>query len=194
MISPFAHPLFTTMFGIGVYFALHQRRTVAKISSLLLGYIAAAGMHGLWNGSALLGAKTYLGVYVLWMMPLFALAIVLAINSRRREQRIVAAKLPAMVAGGLVAPADAAWLGSMRTRKSAVRAALRFGGRPAGSAVKRYALQVVRLAYVRDRIDRGFGDERVFALQWEEAYRVEITRVAAGPALWQLSMYHLPVR
>ena len=49
----------------------------------------------------------------------------------------------------------------MRTRKSVVQTALRFGGRPAGSTVKRFAVQVVELAYVRDRIDRGFGDERV---------------------------------
>ena len=151
-------------------------------------------MHGLWNGSALLGANTYLAVYVLWMMPVFALAIVLAVNSRRREQRIVANKLPYMVATGMLTPIEASWLGSMRTRKAAVQTALQFGGRPAGTAVKRFALQVVELAYVRDRIDRGFGDERVFALQHEKAYRVMAARAAAGPALYQLGGYRLPVR
>jgi RsiW-degrading membrane proteinase PrsW (M82 family) len=194
VISPFAHPLFTTMFGIGVYFALHQRGLIGRIGCLLLGYVGAVVMHGLWNGSALLGANTYLAVYVLWMMPVFALAIVLAVNSRRREQRIVANKLPYMVATGMLTPIEASWLGSMRTRKAAVQTALQFGGRPAGTAVKRFALQVVELAYVRDRIDRGFGDERVFALQHEEAYRVMAARAAAGPALYQLGGYRLPVR
>ena len=194
VISPFAHPLFTTMFGIGVYFALHQRGVIGRIGCLLLGYVGAVVMHGLWNGSALLGANTYLAVYVLWMMPIFALAIVLAITGRRREQRIVADKLPYMVATGMLTPVEATWLGSMRTRKMAVAAALRFGGRPAASAVKRFAIQVVELAYVRDRIDRGFGDERVFALQHEEAHRVMIARAAAGPALYQLGGYRLPVR
>ena len=194
VISPFAHPLFTTMFGIGVYFALHQRGVMGRIGCLLLGYVGAVVMHGLWNGSALLGGNTYLAVYVLWMMPVFALAIVLAITSRRREQRIVADKLPYMVATGMLTPHEASWLGSMRTRKTAVQTALRFGGRPAGTAVKRFALQVVELAYVRDRIDRGFGDERVFALQHEEAHRVMIARAAAGPALYQLGGYRLPVR
>ena len=194
LISPFAHPLFTTMLGIGVYFALHQRNILGKLGCLLLGYLAAVVMHGMWNGSALLGANTYLGVYVLWMMPIFALAIVLAITSRRREQRIVADKLPYMVATGMLTPVEASWLGSLRSRKTAVAAALRFGGRPAGSAVKKFALQVVELAYVRDRIDRGFGDERVFALQHEEAHRVLAARAAAGPALHQLSGYRFPVR
>ena len=191
VISPFAHPLFTTMFGIGVYFALHQRGLIGRIGCLLLGYVGAVVMHGLWNGSALLGANTYLAVYVLWMMPVFALAIVLAVNSRRREQRIVANKLPYMVATGMLTPIEASWLG---TRKAAVQTALQFGGRPAGTAVKRFALQVVELAYVRDRIDRGFGDERVFALQHEEASRVMAARAAAGPALYQLGGYRLPVR
>jgi len=194
VIGPFAHPLFTTMTGIGVYFALHQRTVAAKVGFVLLGYLAAVVMHGLWNGSALLGANTYLGVYVLWMMPVFALAIVLAINSRRREQRIIADKLPYMVSSGMLTPVEASWLGSLKTRRAAAQAARRFGGRPAGSAVKRFALQVVELAYVRDRIDRGFGDERVFALQHEEAHRVMALRAAAGPVLYQLGRYRFPVR
>jgi hypothetical protein len=60
--------------------------------------------------------------------------------------------------------------------------------------VKRFALQVVELAYVRDRIDRGFGDERVFALQNDEADRVMAARVAAGPALAQLAAYRIAPR
>ena len=193
VIGPFAHPLFTTMIGIGVYFAMHRRHPLGKLGCLLLGYLAAVVMHGLWNGSALLGANTYLGVYVLWMMPVFALAIVLAISSRRREQRIVADKLPYMVATGLLTPTEGNWLGSMRTRKAVVQTAVRHGGRPAGSAVKGFALQVVELAYVRDRIDRGFGDERVFALQNDEVYRVMAARAAAGPVLHQIQGHWIPV-
>src|SRR6185295_13567660 len=59
IMAPFAHSLFTTMSGIGVYFALQQRNTLAKIGCILLGYIAAVTMHGLWNGSSLLGVETY---------------------------------------------------------------------------------------------------------------------------------------
>ncbi len=194
VLGPFAHPLFTTMFAVGVYFALHQRGTLGKIACLLAGYLAAVLLHGLWNGSALLGAGTYLGVYVLWMMPVFGLSVVLAVASRRREQRIVAAKLPGMVAAGLITPAEAAWLGSLPARKLAVRSALRVGGKPAGSAVKTLAYRVVELAYVRDRIDRGFGDERVFALQHEEAHRVAVARAHAAPVLYHLGGYRFPVR
>lgn len=193
VVGPFAHPLFTTMTAIGVYFALKQRNTVAKAVALLLGYLAAVLMHALWNGSALLGSQTYLSVYVMWMMPVFALAITLAVMSRRREGEIIAGKLPAMISTGLLTPAEASWAGSLRARKTAVRNARQFGGRPAASSVKRFVTQVVELAYVRDRIDRGFGDERVFALQNEEVHGVMAARAAAAPALHRLHGYAPPV-
>jgi RsiW-degrading membrane proteinase PrsW (M82 family) len=188
IMAPFAHSLFTTMFGIGVYFALQQRSSVAKVTHLLLGYAGAVAMHALWNGSSLLSVEAYFAVYVFWMVPIFALAIVLGVQSRRREQRIVAEKLPGMVAAGLVTPNEATWLGSIRTRKAAIGQTARFGGKPAAKTVKNFAAQVVELAFVRDRIDRGFGDQRVFALQNEEAYAVYAAR-AAAPALQSLAGY-----
>jgi protease PrsW len=188
IMAPFAHPLFTTMTGIGVYFALHQRNVAAKIGYILLGYISAVIMHGLWNGSSLLSVEAYFGVYVFWMVPIFGLAIWLGVASRRREQRVVAAKLPGMVAAGLLTPNEATWLGSIRHRKAAIGEATRLGGRPAGKAVKNFAAQVVELAFVRDRIDRGFGDQRVMALQQEEVNGVAASRGFA-PALQTMAGY-----
>lgn len=192
IMAPFAHPLFTTFTGIGVYFALQQRNTWAKVGCVALGFAGAVIMHGLWNGSARVGPGAYLGLYVVWMMPIFFLAIVLAVRSRRREQKIVAEKLPGMVAAGLVTPAETAWLGSIKTRKQAVAAAAGFGGRAAGIGVKKFSHQVIELAFVRDRIERGFGDERVFALQQHEVDDVVAARAAAGPALQWLNGYQLP--
>ena len=97
-----------------------------------------------------------------------------------------------MVQAGLVTPNEATWLGSLRHRKAAIAQATRYGGRPAGKAVKRFAAQVVELAFVRDRIDRGFGDPRAQALLVEEAYRVHAARAAAAPALHALAGYRAP--
>ncbi len=191
IMAPFAHSLFTTMFGIGVYFALQQRNALAKVLYILLGYGGAVIMHGLWNGSSLLSVEAYFLTYLFWMVPIFALAIVLGVQSRRREQRVVSAKLPGMVAAGLVTPNEATWLDSIRNRKSAIGEATRSGGRPAGKAVKNFAAQVVELAFVRDRIDRGFGDQRVSALLNEEAYGVHAAR-AAAPMLQTLAGYRAP--
>jgi protease PrsW len=162
------------------------------VGYVALGFAAAVIMHGLWNGSALVSPGAYFGLYVVWMMPIFFLAIVLAVRSRRREQKIVAEKLPGMVAAGLVTPAETAWLGSIKTRKQAVAFASQFGGRHGGIGVKKFAHQVIELAFVRDRIERGFGDARVFALQQEEVDGVVAARAAAGPALQWLSGYRVP--
>lgn len=191
IMGPFAHPLFTTVTAIGVYFALQRRGFLAKAGCILLGYVGAVIMHGLWNGSSFFGIETYFLVYLFWMVPVFALAVVLAVTSRRREQRVVASKLPGMVAAGVVTPNEATWLGSIRTRKLAIDAVTRYAGKSAGKAVKHFAAQVVELAFVRDRIDRGFGDQRVQALLTEETYAVYAARSAA-PALQTMAAYRSP--
>jgi RsiW-degrading membrane proteinase PrsW (M82 family) len=190
IMAPFAHSLFTTFFGIGVWFALQHRNTLAKVGYILLGYLGAVIMHGLWNGSSLLGIGAYFGVYLLWMVPIFALVIWLGVASRRREQRITAEKLPGMVAAGLVTPNEATWLGSIARRKAAIAQSSRAGGKTAAKSVKKFAYQVVELAFVRDRIDRGFGDERVNALLNEETYAVYGAR-AGAPALQALAGYRV---
>jgi RsiW-degrading membrane proteinase PrsW (M82 family) len=191
IMSPFAHSLFTTLFAIGVWFALHKRSGIAKAGCILLGYVGAVVLHAMWNGSSLLGIETYFGVYVFWMVPIFGLAITLAVKSRRREQGVVTAKLPGMVTAGVVTANEATWLGSIRTRKLAIAEATRLGGKQAGAAVKTFAHQVIELAFVRDRIDRGFGDQRVAGLLQEETYGVYAAR-SASPTLAQMSGFRAP--
>ncbi|MUL82552.1 MULTISPECIES: PrsW family intramembrane metalloprotease [unclassified Mycolicibacterium] len=193
IMAPFAHSLFTTMTAIGVYFALQRRSGIAKALCILAGYLGAVFMHGLWNGSSLVGAGTYFVVYIVWMVPIFVTMIVVAVISRRREQKVVATKLPGMVAAGLITPNEATWLGSLRTRHGAIQQATMAGGRPAGKAVAAFAAAVVELAFVRDRIDRGFGDAQVYALQQEEVYAVTAARSAA-PILHWLANYQAPIR
>lgn len=191
IMGPFAHPLFTLSIGVGVYFAMHRHNVFAKIGCILLGYLGAVFMHGLWNGSTVIGIETYFVVYLVWMVPCFGLAIWLAVASRRHEQRLAATKLPGMVAANLVTANEATWLGSIKTRKAAIAEVTRRGGKAAAKPVKAFAAQVVELAFVRDRIDRGFSDERVVALQNEEAYWVLAARSAA-PGLQYLADYRAP--
>ncbi|BBZ28443.1 protease PrsW [Mycolicibacterium madagascariense] len=193
VMGPFAHPLFTTATAIGVYFASQRRGTFGKVGCVLLGYAGAVLLHALWNGSSFFGIEAYLLVYFLWMVPVFALAIVLAVTSRRREQRVVAAKLPGMVAAGVVTPNEATWLGSLRERRRAIDEVARFAGKPAAKGVRHFALQVVELAFVRDRIDRGAHDERLRALLTEETYGVYAAR-ASAPVLQYFGAYRAPAR
>jgi len=188
IMGPFAHPLFTSMTGIGVYLALQHRGAGAKVLYIGLGYLAAVVMHMLWNGSTVVGAGAYFAVYLFWMVPIFTLAIVTGVVGRRREQRVVAEKLPGLIASGLITPNEATWLGSMRTRKGAIATASRIGGAAAGKSVKEFAVQVVELAFVRDRIDRGLADQRTYQLHAEEAYWLTASR-AQAPVLQWLTNY-----
>ncbi|WP_232783713.1 PrsW family intramembrane metalloprotease [Mycobacteroides franklinii] len=191
-LGPFAHSLFTSMTGVGVYYSLRQRSAVAKFFCIVAGYLAAVLMHGLWNGSSFLGLEGYLAVYAFWMVPMFALMIVVGVRSRRKEQQVVAEKLPGMVAAGLVTPNESTWLGSLKERKHAIAEARRIGGAPSGVAVKNFAAQVVELAFVRERIEQGSRDPRDIAMQTEEAYAVMAAR-AAAPVLQGLSGYRAPL-
>jgi len=193
IFGPFAHPLFTTMTGIGVFFALRRHGFFGKSFVILLGYLAAVGMHALWNASLTMGGgEAFVVTYVFWMVPIFVLMVTLAMVSRRHEQHLVAVTLPTMVADRLISPNEETWLGSIRSRKLAIREARRIGGRPAGRSVKSFAAQVVKLAFVRDRIDRGFGDPEVYALQHEDAYGVVAAR-AAAPVLHTMAGYRSPL-
>ena len=167
LMGPFAHPLFTPCSPSGCT-SRCAGALAGRLACLLAGYLVAVLVHGLWNGSAMLGAGAYLGVYVLWMMPVFALAIVLALTSRSRGTAHHRGKLPALVAHGLRPRARRPGWGHCRAASSRSPAPPgTAGGRPPGG--QGLVLQVVALAYTRDRIDRGFGDARVFAPQEEEA-------------------------
>src|SRR4051794_5514579 len=71
VLSPFAHPLFTSMIGIGCGLAAVSRSPAARVLFVLVGYLAAVTLHALWNGSATLGdGQAFLVVYLYVMLPL----------------------------------------------------------------------------------------------------------------------------
>ena len=56
VLSPFAHPLFTSMTGIGCGLAAVSRSAPARVLYVLVGYALAVVLHALWNSSATLSA------------------------------------------------------------------------------------------------------------------------------------------
>src|SRR5690606_10780967 len=71
VMSPFAHPLFTVLTGIGFGAAAlaAERQRVRRVLLPLAGLLLAMGMHALWNGSAALGEFGFLAVYAAFMVP-----------------------------------------------------------------------------------------------------------------------------
>ncbi|MDH6451214.1 MULTISPECIES: PrsW family intramembrane metalloprotease [unclassified Streptomyces] len=154
VMSPFAHPLFTVLTGIGFGISAlsaerqHIRRVLVPLSGLLL----AMGMHATWNGSSTFGEYGFFAVYAMFMVPAFALLTWLVIWTRQRELRTVREELPAYAVAGWLTPTEPYVLGSMRARRVAREYARRqLGGRPAGRAVAQYEAYATSLAFLRRR-------------------------------------------
>ena len=154
VLSPFAHPLFTAMIGIGVGIAAGARSRVVGTVAVLGGYVLAVILHALWNSSTQLGAG-FFGVYLLIMLPLFAGMIGLVVWQRRRERDVLAAQMPGFAAAGWIAPSEVALLSSLTGRRRWRAAVHRRAGSVAARAVEDYQHAVTELAFLRARAERG---------------------------------------
>lgn len=112
LLTPWGHPLYTSMTGIGVGIARESSRTWLKLVAPVAGYAAAVFLHAMWNGSALVlgslgagGALVFLCSIFLWLIFVIAfLALVLGLV--RRRGRIIRAHLLDEVALGHLTQAE----------------------------------------------------------------------------------------
>ncbi|MFF2121213.1 PrsW family intramembrane metalloprotease [Kitasatospora sp. NPDC058184] len=87
LLSPFAHPLFTALTGIGLALALTTaRRWLARLA-VPAGLLLAMALHGTWNAAADLGTDGFLVVYGALMVPCFAALVCFAAWARCRTGR-----------------------------------------------------------------------------------------------------------
>ncbi|MFF7977098.1 PrsW family glutamic-type intramembrane protease [Streptomyces sp. NPDC007905] len=186
VMSPFAHPLFTVLTGIGFGIAAlsaerqHARRVLVPFGGLLL----AMSMHAFWNGSSTFGEFGFLAVYGAFMLPAFGLLTWLTIWTRQRELRTVREELPAYVYAGWLGPAEPFVLGSMRARRMARdHARQHFGGRPAARAVAQYEAYATSLAFLRHRGRRGRAGADFVVREQELLTQLWKRRDVARPAL-----------
>lgn len=156
VLAPFAHPLFTSLTGIGIGIAALSGSKPVRIIAPVVGYLCAAGLHSLWNFSTTVGdGTTFINLYFLIMVPIFAGMVVLVVWQRRREQRIVAGQLPEMANNRWIAASEVALLSSLPGRRNWRRAVRRKVGEQAAQAVAGYQHAVTELAFLRHRIAQG---------------------------------------
>ncbi len=185
VLSPFAHPLFTVLTGLGAGAAAVSVRRSYRICLPLLGLAAAMGMHALWNGSSQFGDHGFYIVYACVMVPAFGLLGWLAVRLRHRRLRAVADELALYAAAGWLTPAEVPALASVPARSLARALARRSGGRAAGRTVARYEADAAALALLRNRARRGGPPLKAdFARREKELlHRLWQRRATAGPAL-----------
>jgi RsiW-degrading membrane proteinase PrsW (M82 family) len=156
VLSPFAHPLFTSMTGIGVGIAASSSRAATRVVAPIAGYLAAVGLHAGWNAMTKVETgSAFINLYFLIMVPLFAGAVAIVVWQRRREQRIVAGQLAAMAQNRWIATSEVALLASLNGRRNWLRAVKRKSGDAAARSVKNYQVAVTELAFLRHRIEQG---------------------------------------
>ncbi|MGY5069364.1 PrsW family intramembrane metalloprotease [Streptomyces griseus] len=190
VMSPFAHPLFTVLTGLGFGFAAvsARRHRGRRIALPVLGLLLAMGLHALWNGSSAFGPYGFYAVYGIVMVPAFGLVTWLAIWSRQRELRTLAAELPAYAAAGWLTPAEPTALSSMRARGMARDLARhwqqdRTRGRAAARAVAEYESFATSLAGLRRRARHGAVGPNFGARERELLHHLWQRRDIAAPAL-----------
>ncbi|MFO0652749.1 MAG: PrsW family intramembrane metalloprotease [Polyangiales bacterium] len=75
LVTPWAHPLFTSMTGIGFGVARESTRPLLRWGAPLLGYLGAVFLHFVWNGSSVFSAAINVPL-VLILLPLWFLFVV----------------------------------------------------------------------------------------------------------------------
>ena len=172
-LSPFAHPLFTSMTGIGLGLARQSHNTVVKLVMPVLGLLIAISMHAIWNGSVVVfGGLGFLFAYLVIMVPAFVIIMVVIFLALRREGQVVREFLQPDFHGGRLTQQEYDRLCTIRGRMGASFNALSRGGFAHWRA-SRAANQVAsELAFHRSRVARGLSREN--AQEREAAYQAAL--------------------
>ena len=155
VMSPFAHPLFTSAIGVGIGLAVTRRRRVFALAPVV-GYVVAVGLHAAWNvASYYAGGSWFLPLYVVVMLPAFAMAVLLAVWVRRSEGSMLTRALLECAASGLILPQEVPWVARLAARRAARAHAYAVAGDEGRRATASFQHQAVELAFLQDRVRRG---------------------------------------
>jgi RsiW-degrading membrane proteinase PrsW (M82 family) len=102
--SPFAHPFFTAMTGIGLGLARDIPDRRARIARIAAGLGAAITLHFLWNAAA--AAHMLLYAYILIMAPTFMALLLLLRRSLAHERKMMRSRVAAETEAVALTEAD----------------------------------------------------------------------------------------
>ncbi|MFN2455481.1 MAG: PrsW family intramembrane metalloprotease [Pyrinomonadaceae bacterium] len=170
-LSPFLHPLCTSMTGIALGLARQSSKRFVKLLVPVFGLALAITLHATWNAAAmLLGGAGFLLIYFLVMLPVFVATLVTVFFALRREGRIVREQLLCDLQSGVFTAEEYQCLCSVRGRLGASLRALRSGGFRDWHARARFNQTASELAFHRHRVAAGIYTSDHVAHEREAAY------------------------
>ena len=159
-MSPFAHPMFTVLIGIGIGIAATTTRRWVMVVAPLVGYLLAALAHSLWNLAAVAGGTGMLVVYFLIEVPIFFGFLTLILWARRREGRLIADHLSPYADAGWLSHGEVAMLSSMPRRREARMWARANTGPQGLASMRAFQDTASELALLRRRMYHRTADRR----------------------------------
>ncbi|WP_344766676.1 PrsW family intramembrane metalloprotease [Aeromicrobium panaciterrae] len=168
VFSPFAHPLFTSAFGVAVGLAVTRRSKVAKVALVVVGLALSMGLHALWNASLSIGEGAGFFLVYLGLAVVLLMVAVMAIIVRSNQIRILEQSLSYVAQRGWIHPAEIPYLSRFTYRKAARRFAREHHGKEAGKVVKHYQQLATEMAFLHHAMMSGrskpHGVERTYSL------------------------------
>ncbi len=159
LMSPFAHSLFTACTGVGIGIAVSSRRPAARATAIIIGWVCAMMLHGVWNFAAVAGQQGFFEAYVGFQVPLFLAFVGFLFWLRRREGRLIGQYLSAYADAGWLTYAEVSMLSHLAARRSARDWARSQGGRAAKRSMAAFQDTASELALLRSRIVHGTAEK-----------------------------------
>jgi len=89
ILGPWAHPVYTSMFGLALGLSRETRSTAVKYMAPFAGYAAAVFLHMVWNASATFGEGIpFVLLFPLWLLFVLGFLIMIGFLVRRRGKII----------------------------------------------------------------------------------------------------------
>jgi protease PrsW len=167
LMSPFAHPMFTVLTGIGVGVAATSRSWLPRLVAPVVGFALAVLAHALWNLAAVSGAQGMVTAYLLVEVPIFLAFLGFVGWTRRREGNLIGQFLRPYADAGWLSPAEVAMLASMARRREARVWARANSGRAGLAAMRAFQDTASELALLRRRMYHSAANRRALEQELE---------------------------
>lgn len=158
LLSPFAHPMFTVLTGVGIGIAATSRSWAPRLLAPVGGFLLAVLAHALWNLAAVTGGQGLIAVYLVVEVPVFLAFVAFVGWARRHEGHLIGQFLRPYADAGWLSAGEVSMLASMSRRREARQWARVNSGRTGLASMRAFQDTASELALLRRRMHHEAAD------------------------------------